>query len=146
MTTATESISTLFEESFDKMRKASETALQMQQELYGSWAKNWPTLATPKDEWSQRREQFKKEWSGMVVDLMKKQRSLLDEQYQSSSESLEEAFRVAESETPEQLREGCESLCRKALDLMQSTAEKQIKQVQDAMTQWVEVCQVTPSS
>lgn len=144
MTTAAESTATLFEETFDSLRKATESALQTQQEMYGKWAKIWPGMAMPQNDLTARARKFQTDWSGTITEMMQKHRELIDQQYRTGIESLEEAFRVAALDNPEELREGCEALCRKTLDLMKAASEKQMQQFQEAMEKWVEACQMKP--
>ncbi|EMI15564.1 hypothetical protein RMSM_07509 [Rhodopirellula maiorica SM1] len=145
MATASEPTSKLFEQAFDSFRKATQSALQMQQESYGQYAKLWSAGFPGADTaWNSKTQNVQQEWANTVTDLMQKHRAMLDQQYRAGIKSLEEAFRVAESENPEQLRERCESLCRSALDLMKETSETQMQQFQEAMNKWIQVCQTKP--
>jgi hypothetical protein len=142
MSTATEPEMNLFEQSFNSVRKATEAALQMQQEVYSQWARMWPGFAPAQNEWSASAQKFQRDWGNAVTEIMRKHQSMLDQQYRAGIKSLEEAFHAAESKDPEEMRDRYQSLCRNALDLLKETSESQIRQFQEATNKWIELCQV----
>jgi hypothetical protein len=144
MTTATESATHLFEETFGSMRKATESALQLQQQMYGQWATMWPGLAQSNTDWSANLKKLQKDWAAMVTEMMRKHRTILDQQYRAGIESFEEGFRLASAKDPAEFRDRCEALCRSALDLVKESSETQVRQFQEAMNKWVELCQAKP--
>jgi hypothetical protein len=150
MATATEPTAKLFEQTFDSFRQATESALKMQQEMYGQWAKMWPTgMPIPGTDPSSNAGMFnaqkiQQDWATAMAELMHKHREMLDRQYRSGIESLEEAFRAVSAENPDEMRGRCESLCRNALELIKETSESQLQQFQDAMNKWIDLCQTKP--
>ena len=52
-------------------------------------------------------------------------------------ESLEEAFRVAESADPQEYAKRCEAMCKKSLEVLREVGEKQIKETQEALNKWM---------
>ena len=144
MTTATEASSTLFEETLGNMRKASESALKMQQEAFLKWAKLWPGPNRSQSDWAARTKKFQSEWTGTVTELLQKHRETLDQQYAAGIESLGEAFQLAAWENPEEFRERCESFSRKTLDLMKTSSDQQMEQFKESMNKWVDTCRMNP--
>ena len=143
MTTETEPSTTPFEETINNMRKATESALDSQRELYDKWAKMWPGMIASSD-WTSQKHKFKQDWTALSTELLHRHRELVDQKYRAGIESLEEALRVSEAENPEDFRDRLESLCRKTLDLMKSTSETQMNQFQEAVSKWIDVCQMKP--
>src|SRR4249919_669870 len=125
MSTQTESVSSLFEQVFDNLRKTAESNIEMQQELFRQWGANWPGFPQPQTAWVERVQKFQKSWAKTVKELLSKHREVVDEQYGLSLDSLEEAFRVAQSSDPEEYAKRCESLCRKSLEVMREAGELQ---------------------
>ena len=139
--TEAESPTALFEETTDQIQKATESFLEMQRDMYGKWAKMLPGMNASPD-WSAVKQTLKKDWAATASELMHKHREQIDHMYQTGIESLEKAFRVTEAESPEDFRERYDSLCRNSLDLMKSTAENQLQQLQEAVNKWIDLCQV----
>jgi hypothetical protein len=137
MATQTESVTNIFEEAFDNLRKAAETSIEMQQELFRQWGAGWPGFAQPKNAWVERAQKFQKEWAKTVKELLSKHREILDEQYRLALESLDEAFRVAQSSDPQEYANRCETLCKKSLEIMRDAGELQVKETQEALNKWI---------
>jgi len=139
MSTQSESVTGAFEQVFENVRKAAETGLKVQKELYQLWAKSWPGPLPPQSPWRDQVQKFQKNWSTTVVDLVAKHRDVIDEQYQAGVDALKDAFSVAEASNPEEFRKRAEELCRKSLDYYKTVAEAQVKEFQDATTKWMDM-------
>jgi hypothetical protein len=137
MATQTESVTSVFEQAFDSLRKAAEANLELQQELFRQWGANWPGFPQPQNAWVEKAQKFQKEWAKTVKELLTKHREILDEQYQLALDSLEEAFRVAQSSDPQDFAKKCEALCKKSLEVMRDAGELQVKESQDALNKWI---------
>jgi hypothetical protein len=137
MATQTESAKNLFEEAFDNLRKAAESNIEMQQELFRQWSAKWPGFPQPQSAWLEKAQKFQKEWAKTVKDLLEKHREILDEQYEAAVQSLDEAFRVAQAADPQEFAGRCEALCRKSLEAMREVGEMQAKETQEALSKWV---------
>ena len=127
------SVTSLFEQAFDHLRKTAESNIQMQQELFRQWGANWPGFPQQETAWLERAQKFQKEWAKTVKELLSKHRETLDEQYRVVIDSLEEAFRVAQSSDPQEYAKRCETLCRKSLEALREVGEVQVKETQDAL-------------
>ncbi|HVT28192.1 MAG TPA: hypothetical protein VHE81_09270 [Lacipirellulaceae bacterium] len=140
MTTAeTESVQSVFEQAFENLRKTAETSIEMQQELFRKWGANWPGFPQTQGAWTERMQSFQKSWAKTVKEILGKHREVLDEQYGLALDSLEEAFRVAQSTDPEDYAKRCEALCRKSLEVLREAGELQVKELQDALSKWTEL-------
>jgi uncharacterized protein YwqG len=134
-----------FEQAMENFRKTAEVGLGMQQEMMRQWSTSWPgagmgmSMATPQTAWLEKMREFQKQWSQTVSDLMRKHREVLDNQYRSAIESLEEAFRVGQARDPEQFRQRTEELCRRSLECLRETSEAQMKEFQEATAKWMEM-------
>jgi hypothetical protein len=139
MATQTESVTGLFEDVFDNVRKTAEANLEMQQELFRKWTSNWTGLPQPQNAWVERAQSLQKDWAKTVKEVLVKHREVLDEQYRLALDSLEEAFRVVQSTDPQEFAKRCEALCRKTIEVMRDTTELQAKEIQDAFTKWIDL-------
>ena len=137
MATQTESPASVFEHAFDSLRKTAESNIEMQQELFRQWGANFPGFPQPQNAWVERAQKFQKEWTKTVKELLSKHREILDEQYRLGLESLDEAFRVAQSGDPQEHAKRCEALCKKSLETVRDAGELQVKESQEALTKWI---------
>jgi hypothetical protein len=133
----------MIDQVFDSFRKASETTLQMQQELFKQWTSQWtthtPTLPSAPAAWTEGAHSFQKKWLETVTELMNKHRESLDSQYKAGIRAIEEAFRVTEAKTPDDYRRLTEDLWKKMFDNVKSSAETQIRDFQAGVQKWFEL-------
>jgi hypothetical protein len=141
MATATESSTAPFEGSLENVRKAAESAIKMQQDMFDQWTKMWPGMAQPKGDWAGRIQKFQKDWASIVTDLTHKQREVWDEQCRAGLESLHDTFRLPSSKDPAEMREHFEAQFRKTMDGIKTLSETQMRHFQDAMQKWSELSQ-----
>lgn len=139
MTTETESVTGLFEQAFDNVRKAAESNVEMQQEMFRKWNTSWPGFPQPQTAWVERLQKFQKAWAKTAKELLSRHREVLDEQYGLAQQSLEEAFKLAQASDPEEGGKRCEALCRKSLEVLRETGELHVKELQDALNKWAEL-------
>jgi hypothetical protein len=142
MVKETETGSKVLEDVFQNIRKAAESGLKMQQEIFQQWSHLWP-ISVPQSMWIDKVRDFQKQWSNTVSDLTRRHRDVMDKQYQAAVESLDAALRVAESTNPEEYRRRSEQVCRKTLDCMREISETQLHEFQDAITKWTELATKT---
>ena len=137
MTTQTESISGVFEDVFENLRKAADANIQMQQEMFKQWGAKWPGFPPTENAWLDRVQKFQKDWAKTFTELANKHRKMLDDEYRVAIDGLKEAFRVVESADPHEYRERCEALCRKSIEMTRELGELQMKEAQEALNRWV---------
>jgi hypothetical protein len=118
---------------FDSFRKASESSLQMQQEMLKHWTDGWaasaPPSPTPSSEASQK---LQKRWLALGIELLNKHRASLDGTYAAGIQLIEQSFGAAEAKSPEEYRRLTEDLWRKLFDTYKSQSEAQF----DAFKNW----------
>ena len=135
----------MFEQVFDSFRKASETTLQAQQDLFRQWMSQWPMFpmdtTTPgsKGAASEQARSFQKQWNDTVTALMTKHCEALDAQYRAGIRTIEDALRTTEAKTPEEFRRLTEELWRKSFEVLKQTIENQIRDFQIAVEKWSEL-------
>lgn len=140
---ATETVVNVYDDVFKNLRKAAETNLKMQQEVFKQWGAMWPGFPAPQSVWLDKVRDFQHQWAATVSELARKHRDVLDRQYQAALESLDEALRVAEATSPEDFRERSEQLVRKTLDCVREISEAQMNEFKEALNQWSELATKT---
>jgi hypothetical protein len=135
----TEFFGKVFDQAFEGVRKAAESTLHLQQDMFRQWVGFWPGFPTPQAEWAERIKKFQKEWTQTVTELTRKYQEAWDNQYKSSLQLLTEAFKVAEAKEPEELRKKTEELWKKTFDCLKGLAEAQMQNFQAISQKWIEM-------
>jgi predicted protein tyrosine phosphatase len=136
----------MIDQVFDNFRKASESTVQMQQELFKQWTSQWTAAAPampgmPSDAAAitQQAQAFQKRWVETVTEMMNKHRESLDAQYKAGIRAIEDSVRVGEVKTPEDYRRMTEELWRKSFENLKNSTEAQIRDFQAASQKWCEL-------
>jgi hypothetical protein len=133
----------MFDQVLENFRKASESTLQMQQEVFKQWTSQWsaaaPTVAGTPAALSEQGQTFQKRWFETVTDLMNRHRESLDAQYRAGIKVLEETSKVADAKSPDDYRRLTEELWRKGFENFKSSTETQIRDFQAAVQKWFEL-------
>jgi len=120
----------MFDQLIDGVRKASESSLQMQQEMFKQWTRLVP--GTPGDagaqgEWGRVSQ---KRWVDLAVEILNRHRETLDATYKPGIQIIEQTFQVAEAKTADEYRRMVEEIWRKLFDLQKSQSESQFRDFQ----------------
>jgi hypothetical protein len=116
----------MLDQLFDTFRKASESSLHMQQDMFKYWTQQWSgasSTAGNTGEWS-------KNYQKQVVDLLNKQREALDSAFKAGIQLIEQSFRASEAKSPEDYRRTMEDLWRTLIDTFKTQTETQVREFQ----------------
>jgi len=128
----------MFEQVFEAVRKATDSAIVMQQELFNKWISLWPGVPASLSAVGEP-PKFQKKWLEAVAESIKKQRGILETQFSTGLQSIEDAFHLAEAKDPEELRAKTVALWQKIFDCLRQTQEAQMRDFQIAVAKWAEV-------
>jgi hypothetical protein len=130
----------MLDQMFDNFRKASESSLQMQQEMFKQWAHQWPAMplnaAGVSADWART---FQKRWIEFATDSLSKHRESLDSMYKSSIQVIEQTLRLSEAKTPDDYRRMVEELCRKMFTVCKDQSETQLRGFQKGVEELFEM-------
>ena len=130
----------MLDQMFETFRKASESSLQMQQEMYKQWAQQWPSMplnaAGVSAEWVRT---FQKRWIELVTDTLNKNRESLDSMYKTGIQVIEQSCRLSEAKTPDEYRHMVEDLWRKLFTVCKDQSENQLRDFQKGAEKWFEM-------
>lgn len=130
----------MFDQVLDNLRKATEMGLQMQQEMFKKWTGTWPGLPVVNNaSWTDQVQKFQKNWNETVNDLLHKQRHYLESQMEAGMKNLDEAFKLTEAKSPDELRIKTLDLWRKTFESLRQAFETQMKDFQAAVQKWTEM-------
>jgi hypothetical protein len=129
---------------FDSFRKAAESSLHMQQEMFKQWTQQWPSMplnaAGVSAEWFQT---FQKRWIEFTTDSLTKHRESLDSMYKSGIQLIEQSCRLSEAKNPEEYRRVVEEVCRKVFAVCKDQSEAQLREFQKGTEKWFEMASKT---
>jgi hypothetical protein len=126
---------------FDTFRKASESSLHMQQELFKQWARQWGSVAPQEGASSDIGRTAQKRWVALGVELLDKHRESLDATYKSGIALIEQSFNTSEAKSPDDYRRLTEELWRKLFETYKSQSEAQLNAFQRWSTKSAEAVQ-----
>ncbi len=140
----------MFDQVLDNFRKATESTMQLQQELLKNWTQHWmqfpampgmPSLTSgnPIAGWAEQLRAPQKQWANAVSEMLTKHRETLDTQYRAGIRTIEDAFRLGEAKDPEQFRRLTEELWRQSFDCLKTIVEAQMRDFQNAAEKWFEI-------
>lgn len=128
----------MFDPLFDSMRKATETTIHMQQEMFKKWLALWPGVATPPLQ-PEQFQQFQKRWAETVNDLIKQRRESTEAIFKAGLENIEMTFKLGEVKGVEELRAKTAELWQKYFDCLRQAYEVQVRDFQTGMVRWGEL-------
>ena len=120
----------MFDQVFESFRKASESSLQMQQDMFKQWSQQWLSAAPTGGASAEWGGAFQKRWSELALDVLNKQRESLDTMYRSGIQVLEQTLRLSESKSPEDYRRVAEDVLRKLYETFKDQSEAQFREFQ----------------
>jgi hypothetical protein len=134
----------MFEPSFETLRKATEATIQIQQDAFRKWVSLWPGMPPVQPALGEQVQKAERQWTEFGNELVKQQREVLEAQYQAGLKAIEEAYKLAQVKSPEELRSVAIELWKKSFDSLRQVFEAQTKALQVAWAKWAEL--VTPGA
>ena len=129
----------MFELVFDSLKKATEVCLQTQQETFKRWMGAWPGVPKGPGPIPEQVHKFQKKWAEFYEETLKKQREAIEVQFKAGLKYIEDAFRLAESKDPAELRAKTIELWQKTFECLRQTYEAQTRDFQNAVGKWTEL-------
>jgi hypothetical protein len=140
----------MYDQVLDNFRKAAESTMQLQQELFRNWTQQWTqvpgVMPNPAAGLADQMRGYQKQWTAALSDMMSKHRETLDTQYRAGIRTIEEAFRVGEAKDPEQFRRLTEELWRQSFDCLKTMVEAQMRDFQTASEKAMEAVSKTAAA
>ena len=124
---------------FDSLKKTTEMSLQMQQDAFKKWAALWPGAAAGPVTIPEQAQKFQKKWAEFYEETLKKQREAIGAQFKAGLKNIEDAFRLAESKDPAELRAKTIELWQQVFETLRQTCEAQVRDLQAIASRWTEV-------
>lgn len=120
----------MFDQLIDGVRKASESSLQMQQEMFKQWTRMFAAPvqdAGTQAEWGRASQ---KRWAELAVEMLNRHREALDSAYRSGIQLIEQTYNLADAKSADDYRRNVDELWRKLFDLQKQQSESQMRDFQ----------------
>jgi hypothetical protein len=133
-----------FDQLFEMFRKATESTLEMQQNLFRQWTATWPGTfpsSLPKFQPSgvEQFQQFCKDWTQATTEMTRKNMEICESQYKAGLELLEAAFKPGEDKDPAKQGQKMTELWQRSFECFKNLAVMQMKNFQFAIEKWMEL-------
>jgi hypothetical protein len=123
----------MYDQLFDAYRRASESWMQVQQDMLKTGAPPWmsaPNTAGGGDCGGDWNRTLQKRCLELTVELLNRQRESLDTIYKSAIHLLEQASKISEARSPEEFRRLVEDAWRTWFESIKSQSETQFREAQ----------------
>jgi len=116
----------MFDQVFYNLQKATESSVKMQQEMFQKWLEAFPSATSAVPNPSDAFADFRKKWEEVSSEILKRQKDLVDQNYEAGLKSLEDVFSLAESKSPQEYQQKVTELYRKSFESMRQLSEAQL--------------------
>ncbi len=125
------------EQIFDTYRKASESWMHTQQEMFRNatrgWASPWPDLSGPTE--------ARKRWLELTVEILNRHRESVDAFYKSLIQLVEQSSRISEAKSSEEARRATEELWGRWFESFKNQSESRMRDAQTFTEKSLELVQ-----
>jgi hypothetical protein len=128
-----------FDEMFSMFRKAAESTLEVQQNLFRQLTAGWPGFPKVQPPWADQFQQFCKDGAKTTAEFTRKNLEICEQQYKAGLELLEAAFQPGGAKDPAEHRQKMTELWQKSFECLKDLAETQMKSFQSAVEKWMEL-------
>ncbi len=130
----------MVDQMLENFRRASESSLRMQQEMFNQWVPQWPPAPLNASGGSAYDvETLQKRWIECIANCLNQHRESIDSMYKSGIQLIEQAFRVSEAKTPDEYRRLVEELWRTMFEISKNQSETQLREFQKGVQKWLEM-------
>jgi hypothetical protein len=136
----------MFDQLFEGFRKASESSLEAQQEMFKQWVLQLPAAPLNAARVSgDKSVAFQKRWTEVATEALNRHRELLDATYKSGIELIEQAIHVTDAKSPDDFRRLLDELWRKLSDIVKERSESHFRELQKFTDRWLEMIHQFPA-
>lgn len=136
----------MFDQMLDGFRKATESSLQFQQEVFKQLTQQWmsaqPNLGSASADWTRP---IQKRWMELTIEMLNKHRTSLDAMYSSGIQAIEQSFRITEAKSTDDYRRIVDELWHRLFDTLKGQMENQFRDFQRWSEQSFDIAQKAQS-
>ncbi len=133
----------MYEQVMENLRKATESSIQLQQEMMQKWSHLFPAgggaAATVPAAALDSFAKFQKRWEEALTDALQRQREMVDAHYKAGLKAIEDMFQVGEARTPQEYQEKVVELYRRNFESLRALSESQLREFKAAAEKWAQL-------
>jgi hypothetical protein len=136
----------MFDQVFANLQKATESTVKMQQEMLQKWVEAVPATALGKGTAAPAGDavaNFIEKWQEISTEILKRQKAMVDTNYEAGLKSLSDIFSVAEARSPQEYQEKITELYRKSFESLRELTEAQLNEFKAAAEKCSELMMAT---
>jgi hypothetical protein len=118
----------MLDQFMEGFRKASESTLQAQQDMFKYWSQQWTNMPPMGANVPDLGRGIPQRWKELAIEALNKQREALDATYRAGIEVIGHTFKMSEARSAEDLRRTAEELWRKMFDTVKAQYESQFEE------------------
>jgi hypothetical protein len=122
----------MFDQVFENLQKATESSVKMQQEMFQKWIEGFPKAGTAMPLPNDAVNEWRKQWEHGFSDMLKRQKELVDKNYEAGIKALEDMSTVASARSPHEYQEKVTELYRKSFESLRQLSEAQMNEFRSA--------------
>ncbi len=122
----------MFEQVFENLQKATESSMKMQQEMFQKWVEGFPKATSAMPSTPDVFGDWRKQWEESAVHILKRQKELVDENYEAGIKALNDIFAVSESKNPQEYQQKVMELYQKSFESIRQLSESQLAEFKAA--------------
>lgn len=112
---------------FEDFSKASESTLQMQQEMLRVWTQQWLSVPQSAGISAEMTRSFEKRWSELAIEMLNKHKETLESTYASGIQVIEQTFRLSGAKSSDEYLRMLEDLWRQSFKSSMDRSEAQLQ-------------------
>ncbi|MGA8743185.1 MAG: hypothetical protein WB561_18500 [Terracidiphilus sp.] len=113
---------------FEDFSKASESSLQMQQEMLKMWTQQWLSSSHSTGVSAEWARTFEKRWIELAIEMLNRHKEGLESTYSSGIQTIEQTFRLSEAKSSDEYRRMVEGLWQQLLKTSMDQSEAQLRE------------------
>ena len=135
----------MFDQVFSNLQKATESSVKMQQEMFQKWVEAFPTTTPQIPTANDAMSQWRHKWESLVAESLKRQKEMVDRNYEAGIKALEDIFAVEEARSPQEYQQKVTELYRKSFESLRQLSEAQMTEFRSATEKFSELMSVSGS-
>ncbi|MFO0945262.1 MAG: hypothetical protein U1D30_04835 [Planctomycetota bacterium] len=120
----------MYDQMIENFRKAGESSLQLQKDLFKQWSSSFFGNPFSAGTWMDQKSKLQKEYADTITDLTKRQKAVFEARFDAGLSLLEGTLALAQASDPKEFKAQSESLLKKSLEKTKELAESELRQAQ----------------
>lgn len=118
----------MFNQMYEDLTKASESSFQLQQEMLRVWTQQWLSAPQSLGISTELARNLEKRWIELALEMLNKHKEMLQSDYASGIQVIEQTFRLSEAKSSEEYQRMVEDLWKQLFKSSMNRSEAQMQE------------------